>query len=115
MLPIPDLYLATFLKLRSEFIDLDGDPAEFDDLFNAGSNLTFSQTTLLRRIFQQIFELWSTGVMIEDISFVLDTLVDCIPKFSKYEKEETACMILKMVSAIPSKDISSPSSTWMKR
>lgn len=94
---IPNPYLATLLKLRFEFIDLDGDPAEFNELLNVTSDLTLSQINICRRIFQQTFDLWSTGVKMEDIYFLLAVLVDCIPMFSKYEKEETACMILKMV------------------
>jgi hypothetical protein len=94
---IPNSYLATLLNLRSEFIGLDGDTAEFDELFNMNSNLTLSQINICRRIFQQTFDLWSTRGKMEDIYFLLAVLVDCIPMFSKYEKEETACMILKMV------------------
>jgi len=102
---IPDPYLATFLGLRSGFIDLDGDPAEFDDLFSTASDLTLSQNILCRRIFRRTFDLWSEGVMTEDISRIVATL-DSIPKFSKYEKEETACMILRMVSVLPAKSLS---------
>ena len=106
MSSIPDPYLATLLKLRSEFIDLDGDPAKFDYLFSAASDLTFSQTSLCRRIFQQTCDLWDAGITVEKISWVVAILADSIPKFSKYEKEETTNMILKMVSALLRSNVS---------
>ena len=76
MSPIPDPYLTTLLKLRGEFIELDGDPKEFDDLFRATNDLTFSQTRLCRRIFQQTCDLWYAGVKMEQISSIAAILVD---------------------------------------
>ena len=42
----------------------------------------------------------------EEISSIAAVLADSIPKFSKYEKEGTTGMILKMVSVLLRKNIS---------
>jgi hypothetical protein len=99
-------YFATLLELRCEFIDGDGDPAEFEELFSAANSLTSSQTSLCRKIFQQAYVLWDAGITIEKMSSVVAILADSIPEFSEYEKEETTHMILKMVSVLPRRNTS---------
>jgi hypothetical protein len=91
--------------LREEYIEVDGDPAEFDDLVNAEDELTTIQTSLCRRIFQEAYGMNCDGIGLKDILPRIADLVEYIPGFEKYEKKETVRMILQMACVLPSQEI----------
>ena len=108
MSSLQNQYLPTLLKLREEYIEVDGNPADFDDLVNAGDELTTTQTSLCRWIFHEAYGMRCDSIGLEVILPRIADLVEHIPGFGKYEKEETIRMIIEMACVLPSQEITKP-------
>ena len=101
---IPDPYLVKLITLRSQYEDLSGSLTDFDSLYQSSHYLTPPQDSLIRWIFQETYSLWYDHVPVEKVWEELSDLVEAIPEFSEWEREETSKLVLQMVSALPRRE-----------
>ena len=101
---IPDPYLVKLITLRGQYEDLSGSLTDFDHAYQSSHTLTPPQDSLIRWIFQETYSLWYDHVPVEKIWAELSDLVEAIPEFSEWEREQTGSLVLQMVSVLPRRE-----------
>ena len=101
---IPDPYLVKLITLRSQYEDLSGSLTDFDSLYQSSHYLTPPQDSLIRWIFQETYSLWYEHVPLEKVWEELSDLVEAIPEFTEWERDETISLVLQMVCVLPRRE-----------
>lgn len=65
---IPDPYLVQLITLRVQYEDLDGHLTDFDDIYKSGHHLTVPQDSLIRWIFQEVYDYGTTIPLSRNLS-----------------------------------------------
>src|ERR1700733_6223702 len=89
---IPAPYLVKLITLRGQYEDLSGSLSDFDHIYQSSHTLTPPQDSLIRWIFQETYSLWYDHVPVEKVWEELSDLVEAIPEFSEWEREETSSL-----------------------
>ena len=101
---IPDPYLVQLITLRGQYEDLDGHLTDFDNIYKSGHHLTAPQDSLIRWIFQEVYELWYDHSPLESLIVELSDLVEAIPDFTEWQRDQTISLILQMVRVFPRRE-----------